>query len=404
MRYARRTASTFDHRTVNPFRKSQIGTHAFRRRSCIPAMGMSRVRHVFCRVGALPAAFNAAGPSRNAARPNCVRRIFDALRTKRLQSPALSIRLRFMDELVMAVRSGAPTRCASGCASLYRRLARYLSVHPAARIAARHDAAGTDGALARRDARGSREKVLVAETYAQGWSEWRASARPTTAASAMTANFTRFTYPGFLGYGAGSMLISGFRGLHGAGYSSCVIWAHARNPARFFYEAMGGRLVAERSRRMLGPSCRSGFRLAQLANWRQSRDVRRIRSAITERFAALESPQAPPCRFHRRPDCDRSRHGERAGRKFLGHEFGRPAFGTCAARAQRRAQSSSPGLWASTSTASPPPSRTSAAIVFHGARYSASRKRIAGAAPSPPICFHVSRVRSAVEHSTRPAR
>jgi hypothetical protein len=35
-------------------------------------------------------------------------------------------------------------------------------------------------------------------------------------------------------------------------YSSCVIWAHARNPARFFYEALGGRLVAQRSRRLRG--------------------------------------------------------------------------------------------------------------------------------------------------------
>jgi hypothetical protein len=34
--------------------------------------------------------------------------------------------------------------------------------------------------------------------------------------------------------------------------TSCVIWAHARNHARFFYEAMGGRLIAERTARLMG--------------------------------------------------------------------------------------------------------------------------------------------------------
>jgi hypothetical protein len=31
-----------------------------------------------------------------------------------------------------------------------------------------------------------------------------------------------------------------------------VIWAHAKNNARFFYEKVGGRLIAERSGRMMG--------------------------------------------------------------------------------------------------------------------------------------------------------
>ncbi len=65
--------------------------------------------------------------------------------------------------------------------------------------------------------------------------------------------FTLYVAPDFLGLGIGRALLrSAFGVLHSSHFTSCVIWAHARNPARFFYEAMGGRLVAERSRRMMG--------------------------------------------------------------------------------------------------------------------------------------------------------
>lgn len=65
--------------------------------------------------------------------------------------------------------------------------------------------------------------------------------------------YTLYVDPAFLGRGAGRALLrADFSALRARGFSSCLIWAHARNPARFFYEAMGGRLVAERIQPMMG--------------------------------------------------------------------------------------------------------------------------------------------------------
>lgn len=65
--------------------------------------------------------------------------------------------------------------------------------------------------------------------------------------------YTLYVAPGYCGAGIGSALLrSAFAALKNSGFSSGVVWAHARNPARFFYEAMGGRPVAERSRSMRG--------------------------------------------------------------------------------------------------------------------------------------------------------
>lgn len=65
--------------------------------------------------------------------------------------------------------------------------------------------------------------------------------------------YALYVDPAFFGRGAGRALLrAGFTVLRGRGYASCLIWAHAKNPVRYFYEAMGGRLVAERTQRMLG--------------------------------------------------------------------------------------------------------------------------------------------------------
>lgn len=65
--------------------------------------------------------------------------------------------------------------------------------------------------------------------------------------------YTLYVDPAFYGRGAGrELLTAAFAGLRRRGCKSCVIWAHARNNARFFYEAMGGRLIAERTARMAG--------------------------------------------------------------------------------------------------------------------------------------------------------
>ena len=61
---------------------------------------------------------------------------------------------------------------------------------------------------------------------------------------------------------------SGVRPCSQAPSSSCVIWAHAGNNARFFYETMGGRTVAERTAPMMGdlvPEVAFGWKKLALA-------------------------------------------------------------------------------------------------------------------------------------------
>ena len=65
--------------------------------------------------------------------------------------------------------------------------------------------------------------------------------------------YTLYVDPAFYGRGVGRALLdASFAALRERGFNSCVIWAHSKNNARFFYEAMGGRLVAERTARMIG--------------------------------------------------------------------------------------------------------------------------------------------------------
>jgi GNAT superfamily N-acetyltransferase len=65
--------------------------------------------------------------------------------------------------------------------------------------------------------------------------------------------YTLYVDPLLTGRGIGRALLSGaFAALVERGHTRCVIWAHAKNPARFFYEAMGGKLIAERTTSMAG--------------------------------------------------------------------------------------------------------------------------------------------------------
>ena len=79
--------------------------------------------------------------------------------------------------------------------------------------------------------------------------------------------YTLYVDPGCYGAGIGRALLkAAFDWMEGRGYVSCVIWAHAQNNARFFYERMGGRLIAERSGRMMGdPITEAGFGWPRLA-------------------------------------------------------------------------------------------------------------------------------------------
>lgn len=65
--------------------------------------------------------------------------------------------------------------------------------------------------------------------------------------------YTLYVDPAYFGRGAGRALLNAaFLVLRQKNFMSCVIWAHAKNNARFFYEAMGGRVVAERSGKLMG--------------------------------------------------------------------------------------------------------------------------------------------------------
>jgi len=100
----------------------------------------------------------------------------------------------------------------------------------------------------------SREIVLVAEHERHGIVGLASAGDTRDRALAFDGEvYTIYVDPPFYGRGAGRLLLDGaFAGLRQRGFKSCVIWAHAKNNARFFYEAMGGRLVAERTARLMG--------------------------------------------------------------------------------------------------------------------------------------------------------
>ncbi len=69
--------------------------------------------------------------------------------------------------------------------------------------------------------------------------------------------YTIYVAPGMTGQGIGSALLQSiFRLFSKGGTNGIVIWALADNPSRFFYEAMGGQIVAERQHPMWGKTLR----------------------------------------------------------------------------------------------------------------------------------------------------
>lgn len=100
----------------------------------------------------------------------------------------------------------------------------------------------------------TREQVIVAEGVTQGVIGMASFGPSRDKGMGLDGEvYTLYVDPGHFGCGAGRALLKGaFAALRARGFSSCVIWAHALNPARFFYEALGGRIVGERSTRMMG--------------------------------------------------------------------------------------------------------------------------------------------------------
>ncbi len=87
--------------------------------------------------------------------------------------------------------------------------------------------------------------------------------------------YTLYVDPAFLGRGTGrALLTSAFDSFKDRKLRSCLIWAHARNNACFFYEAMGGKRIATRTTRLMGElTSETGFGWRQLATRKQKRTL-----------------------------------------------------------------------------------------------------------------------------------
>ena len=65
--------------------------------------------------------------------------------------------------------------------------------------------------------------------------------------------YTLYVIPDHQGTGLGRALLDAvFAGLVGRGHRTAIVWVLEANPARFFYGAMGGHIVAERTERFAG--------------------------------------------------------------------------------------------------------------------------------------------------------
>ncbi len=65
--------------------------------------------------------------------------------------------------------------------------------------------------------------------------------------------FTLYVHPDHQNRGIGAMLIGGaFSGLRERGLNQAYVWVLHDNPARYFYERMGGRFIATRRERLWG--------------------------------------------------------------------------------------------------------------------------------------------------------
>lgn len=69
--------------------------------------------------------------------------------------------------------------------------------------------------------------------------------------------YTLYVDPNHVGRGAGQALMNAaFARLFAEGFRSGVVWALKGNPARYFYESRGGRIIAERPGAVAGKAVR----------------------------------------------------------------------------------------------------------------------------------------------------
>jgi L-amino acid N-acyltransferase YncA len=98
-----------------------------------------------------------------------------------------------------------------------------------------------------------REMVKVAEDARAGVVGMASGGRARRGSGFAAEVFTLYVLPDFQGAGIGrGILVNMFRSFRSAGLNSAIIWVLAPNPARFFYEAVGGERVGEREERLWG--------------------------------------------------------------------------------------------------------------------------------------------------------
>ena len=173
---------------------------------------------------------------------------------KCLPRAANIVQASLMGEHPIIIRAAKPDD-AAGVARVYIESWHdtYPSILPAQLLCAMTPRGQTARWQAAIRARG-REQVLVAETAGFGVIGMTSFGPARDSDLGFDGEiYTLYVDPSHFSRGLGrAMLRAAFGSLAGRGYTSCVIWAHSKNPARFFYEKMGGRLIAERTARMMG--------------------------------------------------------------------------------------------------------------------------------------------------------
>ena len=98
--------------------------------------------------------------------------------------------------------------------------------------------------------------------------------------------FTLYVLPDFQGDGIGRRILGRlFATLSARGMNSAVIWVLAANPARFFYQTMGGKLTAVREERFWG---------VDLREWAYGwTDLRTTFAPSGERMIPRQTPARP---------------------------------------------------------------------------------------------------------------
>jgi GNAT superfamily N-acetyltransferase len=251
-------------------RDCKICDNSRRHRFATVARGGARALAIQPRVCFAPITIGNFAPAMRPATSDLARNPAAGADVKLLPSQITRSNISAMDQLVIAVRQARPEDAAQ-VARVYIESWHdtYAGILPNRMLCSMTPRGQTARWRAAIRARG-REMVLVAECGAYGVVGMASFGPSRDGALGYDGEvYTLYVDPAFYGRGSGRALMRGaFATLNKRGHSSCVIWAHARNPVRFFYEAMGGRVIAERTAQMMGdpvPETAFGWRRLALA-------------------------------------------------------------------------------------------------------------------------------------------